>query len=175
MLQGLKVSKANINNMESLATAIDKVKKSLNNFDEHASSVLANIRELTEQASALKDLSSIIKQGNKIKSAQKAVEEAASGGSDEISDAYNRLIAIEERYQKLTTKQAYGNLSADETARLESLRISREKDLAVVQKATGLSKEQIKAQDEYKQKQSEVNQVVAVYTDKLKEIQAQKS
>lgn len=183
-LQGLKVSKANINNMESLAIAIDKVKESLNNFDEHASSVLVNIRELTEQASALKDLSSIIKQGNKIKSAQKAVEEAASGGSDkkakakevdEISDAYNRLIANEERYQKLTTKQAYGNLSADETATLERLRISREKDLTVVQKATSLSKEQIKVQNEYKQKQKEVNQVVTVYANKLKEIQAQKN
>lgn len=181
-LQGLKVSKANINNMESLATAIDKVKESLNNFDEHASSVLANIRELTEQASALKDLSSIIKQGNKIKSAQKAVEEAASGGSDKkakeidkISQAYKRLTQTEYQYQELLTKQTYSNLTPGQDAKLKSLSLDREKDLEIVRQDIKLTEEQTQAKEKYTEEQIKVNQVITTYADGLKAIQAQKS
>lgn len=62
---GLKLTKANVNNMAEMAVALETVGIALQSFDKGAKESLSSINQLLERSEALKDISSFVKNSGK--------------------------------------------------------------------------------------------------------------
>lgn len=156
-LSGLKMTDKNVQNVETMAYALDVLKTSLNSFDKNATDTLNVIKELTSQASALKDLNNIVKSPSKVGKAKEKVEDANRDASTDksVEDAYKRLIKSEETYQTLLVKKEKNLLKSNEAARLKELSASREKDIDITKEAISKTGTLTDKQEELKKKYEE--------------------
>ena len=132
ILKNLTIKKSAITNTENLAYALDILKDALNSFDDNAKDALKSIKELTDQASALKDLNSILKSARK-ESIKEIVEQTTKTDEkpeiDAVAQAYDELTAKAKRYYDLLAKEqtAKGLGSDAEKLELANLKLQYEK------------------------------------------------
>lgn len=125
LLSGLKVSSANVKNMNMMADALKNISESLNIFKADSVGVLNSISEITKQIEGLKNLNNILKSGKKVSetvrdSELKRTEEGATSSKtkkdkesvDKLTNSYKSLSDSAEEYFNLLLKKSSGDLNS---------------------------------------------------------------
>lgn len=114
---GLKLTKANVNNMADMAVALETIGIALQSFDKDANESLSSINELLGKSEDLKNLSSIVKKPTRTKEVKKEVDNeptaSAVNKSNNISDnisngTYKKSVdEVTARFSKLNKEVKY--------------------------------------------------------------------
>lgn len=102
VLEGFKISKSNVDNLQKLANAILTLKSNLNNVGNQGQQFLSEIKELIAQADGLKDLATVLKatksQIANAKQGTKTPTDEESAKTKELAKDYDRLIVKLEKF-----------------------------------------------------------------------------
>lgn len=105
VLEGFKISKANVENLQKLANAILTLKSNLNNVSGQGQQFLSDIKELIASADGLKDLATVLKatrsQIVNVKKDTKSPIDEDELKIKELNDAYDELIGKLNKYNDL--------------------------------------------------------------------------
>ena len=134
LLAGLKVSSANVKNMNMMADALKNVSASLDAFKTDAVGVLNSISGITKQLEGLKNLNNILKSGKKVSeivkdSESKKKTKTSNAGSkkeeennNKLAESYGKLTEKAQKYFELLKKNASGQLkTSKDISELKSL------------------------------------------------------
>lgn len=109
VLEGFKISKANIENLQKLANAILTLKSNLNNVSGQGQQFLSDIKELIAQADGLKDLATVLKatrsQIVNVKKDTRSPIDEDELKIKELNDAYDELIVKLNKYDDLLNRE----------------------------------------------------------------------
>lgn len=102
ILEGFKISKSNVENLQKLANAILTLKSNLNNVGSQGQQFLSDIKELIAQADGLKDLATVLKATkSQIANAKQGTEtptDEEATKAKELAKDYDRLIVKLEKF-----------------------------------------------------------------------------
>ena len=161
---GLKITKANVSNMEKMADAIGKIHEQLEKFDANATSVFNTIEKLTSNSEALKDLNNIIKNTDKAEKTVKKSQESEQLKKDaqdakEAESAYKKLSrAARTYYESINKKSMVGEDGLNSNQRTK---ISEYEELKQdADSYTGSAERAIKAREEFNRIEGNAKQAV---------------
>lgn len=125
ILEGLKISKANVENLQKLSNAILTLKSNLNNVGNSGKQFLSDIKELVAQSDGLKDLATILKSSQKqIDNAKKTTNaNVDSKNTEENTNAWKELTYSIQRYSEVSKRISSGKAlegDIEEASRLEN-------------------------------------------------------
>lgn len=125
ILEGFKISKANVENLQKLANAILTLKSNLNNVGNSGQQFLSDIKELVAQSDGLKDLATVLKSSQKqIDNAKKTTNaNVDSKNTEKNANAWKELIYSIQRYSEVSKRISSGKAlegDIEEASRLEN-------------------------------------------------------
>ena len=125
ILEGFKISKANVENLQKLANAILTLKSNLNNVGNSGQQFLSDIKELVAQSDGLKDLATVLKSNQKqIDNAKKTTNaNVDSKNTEENANAWKELTYSIQRYSEVSKRISSGKAlegDIEEASRLEN-------------------------------------------------------
>lgn len=125
ILEGFKISKANVENLQKLANAILTLKSNLNNVGNLGQQFLSDIKELVAQSDGLKDLATVLKSSQKqIDNAKKTTNaNVDSKNTEENANAWKELTYSIQRYSEVSKRISSGKAlegDIEEASRLEN-------------------------------------------------------
>lgn len=125
ILEGFKISKANVENLQKLANAILTLKSNLNNVGNSGQQFLSDIKELVAQSDGLKDLATVLKFSQKqIDNAKKTTNaNVDSKNTEENANAWKELTYSIQRYSEVSKRISSGKAlegDIEEASRLEN-------------------------------------------------------
>ena len=125
ILEGFKISKANVENLQKLANAILTLKSNLNNVGNSGQQFLSDIKELVAQSDGLKDLATVLKSSQKqIDNAKKTTNaNVDSKNTEENTNAWKELTYSIQRYSEVSKRVSSGKAlegDIEEASRLEN-------------------------------------------------------
>ena len=125
ILEGFKISKANVENLQKLANAILTLKSNLNNVGNSGQQFLSDIKELVAQSDGLKDLATVLKSTQKqIDNAKKTTNtNVDSKNTKENANTWKELTYSIQRYSEVSKRISSGKAlegDIEEASRLEN-------------------------------------------------------
>ena len=125
ILEGFKISKANVENLQKLANAILTLKSNLNNVGNSGQQFLSDIKELVAQSDGLKELATVLKSSKKqIDNAKKTTNaNVDSKNTEENANAWKELTYSIQRYSEVSKRISSGKAlegDIEEASRLEN-------------------------------------------------------
>lgn len=125
ILEGFKISKANVENLQKLANAILTLKSNLNNVGNSGQQFLSDIKELVAQSDGLKDLATVLKSTQKqIDNAKKTTNaNVDSKNTEENANTWKELTYSIQRYSEVSKRISSGKAlegDVEEASRLEN-------------------------------------------------------
>lgn len=146
ILEGFKISKANVENLQKLSNAILTLKSNLNNVGNSGQQFLSDIKELVAQSDGLKDLATVLKSSQKqIDNAKKTTNaNVDSKNTEENTNAWKELTYSIQRYSEVSKRISSGKAlegDIEEASRLEN-------KISQLQKLDILSPTQIKKSEQ---------------------------
>ena len=125
ILEGFKISKANVENLQKLSNAILTLKSNLNNVGNSGQQFLSDIKELVAQSDRLKDLATVLKSSQKqIDNAKKTTNtNVDSKNTEENTNAWKELTYSIQRYSEVSRRISSGKAlegDIEEASRLEN-------------------------------------------------------
>lgn len=125
ILEGFKISKANVENLQKLSNAILTLKSNLNNVGNSGQQFLSDIKELVAQSDGLKDLATVLKSSQKqIDNAKKTTNvNVDSKNTEENANAWKELTYSIQRYSEVSRRISSGKAlegDIEEASRLEN-------------------------------------------------------
>lgn len=125
ILEGFKISKANVENLQKLSNAILILKSNLNNVGNSGQQFLSDIKELVAQSDGLKDLATVLKSSQKqIDNAKKTTNaNVDSKNTEENTNAWKELTYSIQRYSEVSKRISSGKAlegDIEEASRLEN-------------------------------------------------------
>ena len=125
ILEGFKISKANVENLQKLSNAILTLKSNLNNVGNSGQQFLSDIKELVAQSDGLKDLATVLKSSQKqIDNAKKTTNaNVDSKNTEENTNAWKELTYSIQRYSEVSKRISSGKAlegDIEEASRLEN-------------------------------------------------------
>ena len=125
ILEGFKISKANVENLQKLSNVILTLKSNLNNVGNSGQQFLSDIKELVAQSDGLKDLATVLKSSQKqIDNAKKTTNaNVDSKNTEENTNAWKELTYSIQRYSEVSKRISSGKAlegDIEEASRLEN-------------------------------------------------------
>lgn len=157
-----EVVSSEIADLDKLSNKLDAVGKALAEAKENAKIVSEQVQTLDLNSTTQKTTETSTDTSTSQKSSKKDVSEVTK-----VTNALNRLIKTEVKYQELTAKQQANKITAKEAATLEKITIAREKDLDVINSTTKYTDLQIKKQLEWNQAVQDGQRVAQAFNNAL--------
>ena len=146
ILEGFKISKANVENLQKLSNVILTLKSNLNNVGNSGQQFLSDIKELVAQSDGLKDLATVLKSSQKqIDNAKKTTNTNVDGkNTEENANAWKELTYSIQRYSEVSKRISSGKALEGDIEEAERL----ENKISQLQKLDILSPTQIEKSEQ---------------------------
>ena len=146
ILEGFKISKANVENLQKLSNAILTLKSNLNNVGNSGQQFLSDIKELVAQSDGLKDLATVLKSSQKqIDNTKKTTNaNVDSKNTEENANAWKELTYSIQRYSEVSKRISSGKALEGDIEEAERL----ENKISQLQKLDILSPTQIEKSEQ---------------------------